>query len=396
MLLEPLRPASRRLPLSPMARASLVDVLRIHLATLHRGSLAGSLLARFGDPGAVLCQSRETLLSLPGMGRRVADRLLSRESAAAARQEIERCAALGISVLRRPEASYPRALVDLPEMPILLFCRGEVLDPQDAASVGIVGPRRPSPYGLRQARRFARSLAERGVTIVSGLARGVDAAAQRAAIEAGGRTIAVLGSGLANIYPPEHRLLVEEIVRGRRGAVLSEFPADAPPRSFHFPQRNRLLSGLSAAILLIEAGERSGSLITVDWALRQGKSVFVLPGRVEEPQAVGALRLLRDGAAPAIEPDDLLAEVLPSVRATAGGRSPPAGAGDAGAVIALPGWLGPRLSALFREEDVWHADAIAARLEIETSELLVELARLELRGCLERTADGGYAPSGRR
>jgi DNA processing protein len=268
-------------------------------------------------------------------------------------------------------------------MPLVLFARGEWLD-VDWPAIGIVGTRRPSAYGVRQAQRFASCAAARRVTVISGLARGVDAAAQTAALDSGGRTIAVLGSGLGRVYPPENRRLAETIAGAGNGAVVSEFPFLAPPRSFHFPQRNRLISGLSHLLLVIEAGARSGSLSTVEWALRQGRQVAALPGRVDQPQAIGALQLLRDGATPALEPDEILEMVQPGgadrLRKTCGDVP----------TAAIDGPLARPLADLFAEEDSWHADQVAARLGIDPSSILAELTRLEIAGVLRQEPGGGY------
>jgi DNA processing protein len=227
---------------------------------------------------------------------------------------------------------------------------------------------------------------------VSGLARGIDAEAHAAALAQGGSTVAVLGSGLARVYPPEHGDLARRITRSGQGALLTEFPISSTPRDFHFPMRNRILSGLSEAVLVVEAGEKSGSLITVRHALDQGKGVYVVPGRIG-PEAMGCLRLLSEGAAVALEPDDILPSVHPGfLPAAAGPAGPSCGTReDEGRAGAAPSPMRFELGALFAEEDAWHPDAIAERLEIPLSELLAELSRLELDGTLRRLPGGRYA-----
>ena len=362
-------------------------MLRLHLATGSARDLGTRLIERFGSAARVFEQAPAELAAAAGLRPRALARLRSAGPARLAETELRRCEREGIRLLIRSTGVYPVALRDLPQMPLVLFSLGR-LDEGDGRAVGIVGTRRPSPYGLRQARRFAARLAGWEVTVVSGLARGIDGTAQEAALAVGGRTVAVLGSGLGRIYPPEHRGLAERIVSRDLGAVVSEFPFDTPPRSYHFPQRNRVLSGLSLTLLVVEAGERSGSLITVDWALRQGRSVHVLPGRVDQPQAIGALKLLRDGAIPAIEPEDLRPELgldlLPEGKAGT----------ERARRSALPGPLGARLVALFEEEDAWPADQLAERLGQEASGLMAELTRLELGGHLERAPDGAYVLGG--
>ncbi len=366
-----------------MSCGSTHAVLRLHLATLHHGDLGQRLLERFGSADEVFRRSSPELREVEGMTRRSLERLNALEPGVRAEKELRRCRRQNVSLLVYGTPSYPVSLAGLPYLPLVLFCLGD-LKAEDALAVAIVGSRRPSAYGLRQARRFARELSMRGVTVVSGLARGVDGAAQQAALEAGGRTVAVLGSGLGRIYPPEHGALAQRIAAGDRGALISEFPCDTPPKSFHFPRRNRLLSGLSAIVFVVEAGERSGSLITVDWALRQGKSVYALPGRVDQPQASGVLGLLRDGASPAISPEDLFDGLgLGPLE-----RDRPET--SEATVRPIPGPLGEGLSRLFAEEDVWYADSLAERLEFDLPALLAELSRLEVEGYIRRDPGGGY------
>jgi DNA processing protein len=195
------------------------------------------------------------------------------------------------------------------------------LKPDDALAIGIVGTRHGTQYGLRQAERLAGSLARAGLTVVSGLARGIDAAAHRGALAAGGRTLAVLASGVLTIYPPEHDKLAAEVVA--QGALLSESPADAQPLGGTFPQRNRLISGLSLGVIVVEAPERSGALITARHAMEQGREVFAVPGQVDSRTARGCHRLIRDGAKLVESADDVLEELGPLVEAAPRDDGPP-------------------------------------------------------------------------
>jgi DNA processing protein len=203
-------------------------------------------------------------------------------------------------------------LREIPDPPGVLFLRGE-LTPADALAVGIVGTRHGTQYGLRQAERLAGSLARAGLTIVSGLARGIDAAAHRGALAAGGRTLGVLASGVLNIYPPEHEKLAAEVAAA--GALLSEQPPHSAPLAGTFPQRNRLISGLSLGVIVIEAAERSGALITARHAMEQGREVFAMPGNVDSRCSRGCHRLIRDGAKLIETADDVLEELGPLVEA---------------------------------------------------------------------------------
>jgi DNA processing protein len=359
------------------------SILRLHLATLYHGGMAQQLLTRFGSAEGVFQASEAELRPEIGRRRRTLDRLLEVRTARRAERELRRIEGEGIACLVRGEEGYPPWLAETPDAPFVLFCRGELV-PDDELAVGAVGSRRPSAYAIRQAEHFAHVLAPLGVTVVSGLARGVDIASQRAAIDSGGRTLGILGSGLGEIYPPEHRPFVERIARDDVGAVLTEFPFDAAPKSYHFPQRNRVLSGLSRAILVVEAGEKSGSLITVRWALDQGKSVYVIPGRVDQQETIGGLKLLRDGAAVALGPEDLLEDLNLRVEPSAAKPT------HEPARTPLGGALGEQLTSLFDEEDAWYADAIAHRIQGPPHRTLGELSRLELEGALTRDAGGAY------
>lgn len=365
----------------------LVSTVRLHLATLHAPEVATRLLAEHGSPTAVFRLSPERIGAACGRARRARERLLAPDGERRAILEIRRCEQKGIRVCLPGGPGWPSSLDGLPEMPLVLFVEGS-LDAAEPHAVGVVGSRRASPYGLRQARRFARELAAWGVPVVSGLARGIDGVAQQAALEAGGRTVAVLGSGLDRVYPPEHRAFAAEIAASGRGALVTEFPLGTPPRPHHFPRRNRLLSGLSRLLLVVEAGERSGSLITAEWALRQGRSVWVVPGRVDHPAARGSLSLLRDGAGPAIDPDDLRGELGLPLLGPGGASATAHGSDVAGQLVAEIGPVGERLARLFEEADEWSADDLASRLEMDPSALLPLLATLEISGRIARGLDG--------
>lgn len=209
----------------------------------------------------------------------------------------------GIRLMLRSDADYPQSLEAIPDPPPYIFLRGSVL-PADEIAIGIVGTRHTTEYGRGMAENLARDLAARGVTIVSGLARGVDSAAHKGALEVG-RTFAVCGCGLDIVYPSENKDLMREI--GNNGACWSEFAPTVHPESWHFPARNRIISGLSAGIIVVEAGERSGALITADFAMEQGREVFAVPGNVHKLQSKGAHALIKQGATLVENADDVLA-----------------------------------------------------------------------------------------
>lgn len=211
-------------------------------------------------------------------------------------------------LLTKADAEYPELLKALSGSPEALWVRGSLLPA--APAVAVVGSRRPTDYGRRMARVLAAGLARAGVTVVSGLARGIDAEAHAAALEAGGRTWAVLGSGLDRVYPAEHAALAGRIAE-EGGAVLSELSPDAPPLRSHFPARNRIVSGLSWAVVVVEGDVKSGSLITARWAADQGREVLAVPGPADSALSAGPIELLRSGARPAADVSDVLA-ILPA------------------------------------------------------------------------------------
>ena len=212
----------------------------------------------------------------------------------------------GARVTVLADDGYPALLREIPAPPPVLYYRGELIE-TDRNAVAIVGTRRMTPYGREMTARISGELARAGVTIVSGLARGVDGVAHHAALDAGGRTIAVLGSGVNKIYPPEHRKLAQRIAE--QGAVLSDYVPDTPPDGVNFPPRNRIISGLSLAVVVIEAPDRSGALITVDFAADHGRDVFAVPGQVNSPNSSGCNRLLREGARLVRSADDILEDL---------------------------------------------------------------------------------------
>jgi DNA processing protein len=241
-----------------------------------------------------------------GLDGRAAQGLLALRGEVDPAGEEERLAARGITALTLEDAEYPACLRTIGDAPPVLFVRG-TLTLADEWAIAMVGTRRASPYGRQAAEHLATGLAQAGVTVVSGLARGIDACAHRAALAAGGRTIAVLGHGLDTVYPAEHARLAAEIVAN--GALVSEFPLGTRPDAPNFPRRNRILAGLARATVVVEAAEKSGALITVRYALEQGRDVYAVPGSIFSPASKGTNALLKDGAAPVTGPRDLLEDL---------------------------------------------------------------------------------------
>jgi len=280
------------------------------------------------------------------------------------------------------DAAYPVALTTIVDPPPVLWTRGGVASLSTPA-VAIVGSRAASQYGLAVAERLAGDLAARGLVIVSGLARGVDSAAHRGALAAGGVTVAVLGSGVDVMYPPEHAALAKEI--DVRGAVISELVPGTPPQQWFFPLRNRIISGLSRAVVVIEASDKSGSLITARCALEQGRDVLAVPGNVLSGRNRGAHGLLRDGAKIVESADDILEELGMPEKGAA--PLPSDGRRGKGVTAALP--VDPILACLIPGE-ACDLDAIAERSGLGTARLLPRLFELELQGAVARVGGGRF------
>ncbi len=282
--------------------------------------------------------------------------------------------------LRADTPSWPRECRTIDAPPEELWVAGRLELFELRPRVAIVGTRAPTPYGVGQARRFAATLAGAGVCIVSGLARGIDQAAHEAALDAGGTTLAVLGSGVDRPWPEGE--LTERI--RREGVFVSEFQPGMGPRRHHFPLRNRLISGLTECVVVVEAAWASGSLITAHWAADQGRSVFVVPGRVDHPMARGCHRLIREGATLVESPEEILVEL-----GCAPGEAPGAcsvSAGRGGRKGSAPGATGPLVEALLGE--TLTADELATRLARTASDVLCELVQLELAGIIARSPGG--------
>ena len=322
-----------------------------------------ALLDAFGDAESAW-NANPAQLRAAGLGRKTADTFLRARETMDLDKELTRVHARGFQVLSLDDRNYPEHLAEIHSPPLVLYIWGELL-PQDQVAAAIVGTRRATPYGRAVARDLASGLAGSGVTIVSGLARGIDGVAHQAALEAGGRTIAVLGSGLDQIYPPEHRKLASSIAEA--GAVISDYPLGTRPEGGNFPPRNRIISGLSLAVIVVQAGDRSGALITANFAADQGRDVFGVPGRIYDRGSKGVNRLIGQGAFPATSVDDVLEVLNLDIAA----RAAPAALPEDKTERIVLGSLGP---------DPIHIDELLARCELPIAELTACLSMLELRG----------------
>jgi DNA processing protein len=269
--------------------------------------LARRLIRHFGDVDAVLEAPVSALTRVPYVSPERARQIRAAQDGDAADRETALAAERGVRIICERDADYPPALRFLPDPPICLYAAGR-FERADTLAMAVVGTRRCTGYGREQARRFGALLARAGFTVVSGLARGVDGAAHQGALEAGGRTMAVLGNGLSAVYPPEHASLAERI--RQRGAVMSELPMGAPPDAANFEPRNRIIAGLCLGVLVVEAARRSGALLTARFASEYDREVFAVPGRVDTPEAGGTNALIRDGGAKLVAClDDVLDEL---------------------------------------------------------------------------------------
>ncbi len=266
-----------------------------------------ALVLHFGSPAAALSAPFEELKSVEGMTPLAAESL-ARSSGQRpwADQELKLARENQIEILHWDHPAYPSLLKTLPDAPPILYAKGN-LARLSSASIAIVGSRRPTPYGEKAAKIFAGGLARLGIATVSGLARGIDTCVHRASLEAQGATIAVLGSGLLEMYPRENQALAESIYK--EGAIISEFPLNEPPLATNFPRRNRIISGLALGSVIVEAGEKSGALITARYAADQGREVFAVPGPITSPASSGPNRLIKEGAKPIQTVEDILEEV---------------------------------------------------------------------------------------
>jgi DNA processing protein len=251
------------------------------------------LVEHFGSAEKALQATEAELRRVEGIGPEMAARVINGRKAVDVSAEIEKIGKERLTIIPFTEPAYPEPLKQIYDPPPLLYVKGE-LKPEDRHAIAVVGARRCSSYGVSCAERLAAQLVGVGLIVVSGLARGIDTAAHRGALKAKGRTIAVLGSGLNRIYPPENRELAGEIASA--GAVISEFPMDTGPQRTNFPLRNRLVSGLSLGVVVVEAARKSGALITAAQALEQGRTVFAVPGRIDSFTSRGTHALIKDGA----------------------------------------------------------------------------------------------------
>lgn len=337
------------------------------------------LLNAFGDLELAWNASRGELQSA-GLNRKAIQALLDTRTRLDLDRELARIERFGFHILTWEDEAYPVRLREIHAPPPMLYVWGEMRD-EDRCAVGIVGTRRATPYGKAVARDLATTLAVNGVTVISGLARGIDSIAHQAALDAGGRTIAVLGSGLDQLYPPEHRSLAKSIAT--QGAVISDYPLGTRPEPKNFPPRNRIISGLSLVVVVVEAGRTSGALITADFAIEQGRDVFAVPGDIHRPASSGTNRLIRLGAHPLLTPDDILEALNLELIARQELAPPKAPEDETERCI---------LEALSSEP--LHVDELQQRCGLPISQITASLSMLELKGRARQVGGMHYVLAG--
>jgi len=346
------------------------------------------LVRQFGSAADALGASVAQLEGVQGIGATTAERIARQRDAVDCEAEVSAAAQHGVRITCAADADYPEGLRRIPDPPIVLYVKGE-LRPTDAVAVAIVGTRRCSIYGSEQARRFGELLAQAGFPGVSGLARGIDAFAHHGAVDAGGRSLAVLGNGLTEIYPPENATLAEKLLGA--GALVTELPMSASVQRENFPSRNRIIAGVSLGTLVIEAPRRSGALITARLATEYNREVFALPGRVQEATSQGTNELIRDGAAKLVtDLEDILNELGEvGYRLKVGpAAAAPAEAGGGGLGRPRPAaaqltLVEARVLEVVPSEPVLQ-DAVIRAADLPAGDVLAALTMLELKGLVKR------------
>jgi DNA processing protein len=334
-----------------------------------------SLLDVFGDAKSAWYASPDELREV-GLNTKLIENLATARASISLEKIWEDIHNQGIKVLTWGDDDYPARLREVSPSPPVLYIRGEI-KPEDEWSVAIVGTRRITAYGRQVTERIATTLAHAGVTVVSGLARGVDGVAHKAALEAGGRTLAVLGCGVDRVYPPEHRKLVEQILE--KGALISDYVPGTPPEASNFPPRNRIISGLSMATVVVEADRKSGALITAEFAAEQGREVFAVPGNVLASQSRGTNRLIQDGARPLLDPQEIL-EILDLTRITE----------HQSARTVLPSNATEAQLFDVLTHEPMHVDEIRSQTELPIEQVTSTLALMELKGMVRQVGGMRY------
>jgi DNA processing protein len=334
-----------------------------------------SLVKHFGSPELVLSATGKKLAQMPDVGPVIASNIKSKVSWEEADKQLRLMQKNRVKIVTFKDESYPQALLSIYDPPPFLFVKGEIKK-DDQNAVAIVGCRSASQYGKRITERIGRELSKRGITIVSGLARGIDSIGHLSALKEKGRTLAILGSGLDVLYPPENKKLAQQIISS--GAILSEFLLGTKPEAPNFPRRNRLISGLSLGVVIVEAGTKSGALLTAHSALEQNREVFAIPGNLGAKNSEGTNRLIKDGAKLVTSVEDILEELRVNIKVD-------------GAVTHVQqeedlSHLSEREMSIFKliSDEPYHIDNIASRASVGVPQALTTLLSLELKGLVRQ------------
>lgn len=293
-----------------MASDDLQDWLTLHFTPGLGPAGLKQLIDYFGGPRQILDAEYGDIVTVPGVRKAAATKICSKQAIEKAKKELERTEKANISIITLNDPDYPAILRNIHDPPFLLYVKG---DPKalDCAGIGVVGSRAATEYGKHVSKNLAARLAQKGLTVISGLALGIDTAAHKGALAAGGKTVGILGCGIDVVYPRQNIRLFREV--SESGAIATEYPMGTRPEGYHFPARNRIISGLSLGVAVVEAARKSGSLITAQLALDQGRDVFAVPGRVDSSKSEGAHRLLQDGAKLVLSVDDIIEELNPGL-----------------------------------------------------------------------------------
>lgn len=341
------------------------------------------MLDALGTPEAILEADPLRLMSADGIGEEIANSIATWQDHIDLSRELRRISETKVHVITQESREYPKMLKEIYDPPIVLYVRGK-LEERDRHSISVVGSRRATHYGIQAARKLSFQMAHAGLTVVSGLARGIDTAAHEGALAANGRTVAVIGSGLGQLYPPENETLAERIESTNAGAVVSQFPIDYPPDKQSFPLRNRIVAGWGHGVLVVEAPKRSGSLITANQAADQGRAVYAIPGQIDRPSSHGANALIQNGARLVMDASDILDDMSILL---------PAGADEA------PVQESPTVAGLSPEEQaVYEAlgtaetvmDDIISRTKLPAATVSSNLLRLEMKRLVKQLPGNHY------
>lgn len=342
-----------------------------------------NLLDRFKKPSLILKADKKDFYGIEGISEKIISGIKSSEKNFDIKKEFDLLKKHNVKVITIFDKNYPKNLKEIYDAPSFLYVKGNILESDDI-SIAVVGSRRASLYGISACERISFELASKGITIVSGLARGIDTASHMGAIKAKGRTIAVLGNGLSFIYPPENKGLAEEI--SENGAVISELPMEAHPDRMNFPRRNRIISGLSLGVLVVEAAKKSGALITADFALGENRDVFAMPGKVDSITSQGTHNLIKEGAKLVENADDIILELKDKIADFLKNSDPKAS--GAPKVVLEKGE--DRIYGLLSKDEAVHIDEIVANTDLPVNTVSGMLVNLRIRNLVKELPGKKY------